>query len=82
MSESKNSQTPNESLRNMSRVNAAELVANTAMATKAAGHDWLIVRHAKVAGQQGILVFLPGFEITDGRLQALTTPPVPAAEPV
>jgi hypothetical protein len=44
------------------------LVVNTALKVRDGGHD-IVVRHAKVTGQAGILVFLPGFELNDGNLE-------------
>lgn len=55
-------------LGNLSRFDAAALVANTAIKVREGGHQ-IVVRHAKVAGEQGILVFIPGFELIDGNLR-------------
>lgn len=55
-------------LERMSRFDAVALVTNMALEVRDAGHD-LIVRHAAVAGQRGILVFMPGFELIDGNLR-------------
>lgn len=51
----------------MSRFDVAGLVANTALMARDSGHQ-VVVRHARVEGQRGILVFIPGFELHDGNL--------------
>lgn len=79
MSESKQSPKSSEGL---SKTNAAEFVVNNAMVTKDAGHDWIVIRHAKVTGQQGILIFLPGFEVVNGRVSRIVTNPATAVEGV
>lgn len=58
----------------LSRFDAAALVANTALKVRDSGHA-VIVRHAKVLGEQGILVFIPGFELIDGDLKLVTNEP-------
>jgi hypothetical protein len=50
------------------------LVVNTALKVRDGGHE-IVVRHAKVAGEAGILVFLPGFELTDGNLKLIQKEP-------
>ena len=55
-------------LERMSRFDAVALVANMALEVRAAGHD-VVVRHALVSGNRGILVFMPGFELIDGNLR-------------
>lgn len=52
----------------MSRFDAVALVANMALEVRDAGHD-VIVRHALVSGNRGILIFMPGFELIDGNLR-------------
>lgn len=52
----------------MSRFDAAALVANTALEVRDSGHN-VIVRHARVQGQAGILIFIPDFELIDGNLR-------------
>jgi hypothetical protein len=61
----------------LSRFDAVALVVNTAIKVRDGGHD-IVVRHARVTGQAGILVFLPGFELNDGNLKLV---PEPATEP-
>lgn len=56
------------STESLSRFDAVALVVNTALKVRDGGHD-IVVRHAKVTGQAGILVFLPGFELNDGNLE-------------
>lgn len=71
MSESENSTTQEKKrpgLERMSRFDAVALVTNMALEVREAGHN-LIVRHAVVGGQRGILVFMPGFELIDGNLR-------------
>ncbi|OQB38038.1 MAG: hypothetical protein BWY09_01453 [Candidatus Hydrogenedentes bacterium ADurb.Bin179] len=57
-----------------SRFDAVALVVNTALKVRDGGHE-IVVRHAKVAGEAGILVFLPGFELTDGNLKLIQEEP-------
>ncbi len=58
-------------LERLSRFDAVALVTNMALEVREAGHD-LIVSHAAVAGQRGILVFMPGFELIDGNLRLVS----------
>ena len=66
-------------LERMSRFDAVALVANTALELRGAGHD-VVVRHAAISGQRGILVFMPGFELIDGNLRLVATEQQTAAE--
>ena len=59
-------------LQKMSRFDAVALVANMALELRDVGHD-LIVRHAAISGQRGILIFAPGFELIDGNLRLVVT---------
>ena len=56
----------------MSRFDAVALVANMALEVRDAGHD-VIVRHALVSGNRGILIFMPGFELIDGNLRLVAS---------
>ncbi len=56
----------------MSRFDAVALVANMALEVRDAGHD-VIVRHALISGNRGILVFMPGFELIDGNLRLVAS---------
>lgn len=51
----------------MSRFDVAGMVVNTAIVARDSGHK-VTVRHARVEGERGILVFVPGFELIDGVL--------------
>ena len=64
----------------LSRFDAAALVANTALVARDSGHE-VVVRHAKVQGEQGILIFIPGFELVDGNLSLVATVAEPEPEP-
>jgi hypothetical protein len=59
-------------LQKMSRFDAVALVANMALELRDVGHD-LIVRHAAISGQRGILIFAPGFELVDGNLRLVAS---------
>lgn len=72
MSESKKQKTD---LRHLSKFDAAALVANTALVARDSGHPF-VVRHAKVQGEQGILIFIPGFELVDGELRLVANEPI------
>ena len=56
----------------MSRFDAVALVANMALEVREAGHD-VVVRHAAISGNRGILIFMPGFELIDGNLRLVAT---------
>lgn len=49
----------------MAEHDVVALVTNTAVVAKNSGHP-VTVRHARVEGQRGILVFMPGYELADG----------------
>lgn len=55
----------------LSRFDAVALVANTALEVREAGHN-VVVRHALVSGERGILIFMPGFELIDGNLRLVS----------
>ena len=61
-------------MQKMSRFDAVALVANMALELRDVGHD-LIVRHAAISGQRGILIFAPGFELVDGNLRLVASEP-------
>ena len=63
----------------LSRFDAAALVASTAVEVRDKGHQ-IVVRHAKVQGEQGILIFIPGFQLVDGNLSLVANEVQPAAE--
>jgi hypothetical protein len=67
-------------LSRLSRFDAAALVANTAVEVREGGHN-IVVKHARVQGEQGILIFIPGFELVDGDLR-LVANDAPVAEVV
>lgn len=50
------------------------LVANTALVAKDSGGP-VEVRHARISGNRGILIFMPGFELLDGRVSRVATEP-------
>ena len=56
----------------MSRFDAVALVANTALEVREAGHD-VVVCHAAISGNRGILIFMPGFELIDGNLRLVAS---------
>ena len=66
-------------LQKMSRFDAVALVTNMALELRDVGHN-VVVRHAAVSGERGILIFMPGFELIDGNLRLVSTEPAAAAE--
>lgn len=65
---------------NMDRQAVAQVVVDTALGVQSKGHQ-VVVRHAKVQGEQGILIFIPGFELRDGNLSLVATVAEPEPEP-
>lgn len=63
----------------MSRFDAVALVTNMALELRDVGHN-VVVRHAAVSGQRGILVFMPGFELIDGNLRLVEAAMAKAAD--
>lgn len=70
MSQSTNSkkQKKKPDFSSLSRFDAVAMVANTALVAREGGHS-VTVRHARIEGQRGILIFIPGFELVDGDLR-------------
>lgn len=62
----------------MSRFDAVAMVANTAVVARDSGHP-VTVRHARIQGERGILVFIPGFELIDGNLKLVEEAPIASA---
>lgn len=63
----------------MSRFDAVALVTNMALELRDVGHN-VVVRHAAVSGQRGILIFMPGFELIDGNLRLVEAAVAEAAD--
>lgn len=65
-------------LERLTHEQAASLIIDAVSTVRDAGHD-VIVRHALISGNRGILVFMPGFELIDGNLRLVASE---AAEPL
>lgn len=52
------------------------LVTNTAVVAKQSGGP-VVVRHARIEGQRGILVFMPEYELVEGRVRKVEQEPEP-----
>lgn len=65
MSQSKK---PKTDFSDLAEHDAVALVTNTAVVAKQSGHG-VVVRHARIEGQRGILVFMPGYELVEGRVR-------------
>lgn len=63
----------------MSRFDAVALVTNMALELRDVGHN-VVVRHAAVSGERGILIFMPGFELIDGNLRLVEAAVAEAAD--
>lgn len=61
----------------ISKHNAYEWVMTTALSVRDEGHP-IIVRQAKVAGEHGLLVFIPGYKMEGGELKAIEMEAQPA----
>lgn len=64
----------------MGEQEAFEKIVNTALAAREDGHP-IIVRHARIKGQPGLLVFIPGYQMENGSLQPIQEPAPAPAEP-
>lgn len=71
------SRKPKVDFSDLAEHDAITLVTNTAVVAKQSGHP-VIVRHARIGGQRGILVFMPDYELVAGRVQKVAQ----EAEPV
>lgn len=58
----------------MSKHNAYEWVMTAALSVREDGHP-IVVKQARVAGEQGLLIFIPGYTMAEGALQAIPAEP-------
>jgi len=63
----------------LSHVDAVALVANTAIVARDSGHN-VQVKVASIKGERGIVIFMPGYHMVDGRVLPLVANPLVANE--
>ncbi len=59
---------PKADFSDLAEHDAVAIVMNTAVVARNSGHP-ITVQHARIQGQRGILIFIPGYELVGGRVQ-------------
>jgi hypothetical protein len=71
---------PKADFSDLAEHDAVAIVMNTAVVARDSGHP-ITVQHARIQGQRGILIFIPGYELAEGRVQRVVEELAPAASP-